>query len=172
MKKLFGILMVATALLLPQVTSAADQYGIDATYAPSSYTHATMITNGTALWCPPILVTNIPVHVAKIMPVPKDGFGVYFRSGGTNSTATTNLTITLEGVIFTSSGVTQVVDNATFSIVATATTLPTGHDYLTNFPALNSGLAGVLNRCDGIRVRSIENTNTTSLWLTNLFQLR
>ena len=174
MKKIILTLAVMTALLIPSVSFAADQYGTDSTFTPSGWTHSAWTTNTGPILVAGSFTTNIPVHAALIRPIPREGFGSFLRTGGTNSSDTTNLVIVLEGVMFTSSGVTQVVDNATLTISTptTASTLPTGYDYATNFASTLSGSGGALLRCDGVRIRSIQNTNLNSLWVSNLFQIR
>lgn len=141
---------------------------------PSGVVHASVTTNTGPILVAGSFTTNIPVHAAYMLPIPKDGWGIYLRTGGTNAADTTNLVAVFEGVIFPSAGVTQVVDTATITLSTptTATALPTGYDYLTNFPAASSGLASVLGRCDAIRLRSLQNTNLNSIWVSNLFQVR
>ena len=169
-------MVVAAAVLLMPVAQAADQFGVDPTASPSGYIHANVVTQN--LVSVPFLVpgsftTNLPVTFARLVPVPSSGFGWYLRTGGTNAASTTNLTITLEGVIRPTSSTTQVVDNATIvvSTPAVATALPTGYDYLTNFsPNLLVGTE--LTRVDAVRIRSIQNTNLASIWISNMFQIR
>lgn len=179
MKAFFKIavatVMAAALVVIPLM--AADQYGIDNTVTPSNYSHNGLTTNTGPILVAGSFTTNLPANAQRIVAVPSTGFGVYLRTGGTNAADTTNLVIVLEGVIFPTglqSGGTQVVDNATITISTptTATALPTGYDYLTNFPANSSGLASVLGRCDGIRVKSIQNTNLNSIWVSNLFLIK
>jgi hypothetical protein len=172
--KAIKYLIAVVALFLALPISA--QIGGIGTTAPGGYAHVPFTTNSGPILVAGSFTTNLPATAAYILNYPKDGFGVFLRTGGTNAADTTNLVIVLEGVIFTSSGVTQVVDNATLSIVTptTATALPTGYDYLTNFLSFSttSQQEAALRRCDGIRVRSIQNTNLNSLWVSNLFLLR
>ncbi len=163
---------------------AADQFGVDTTAAPSSFIHANLLTNSAPFAIVGSSTTNVPVNMALIRSVSSDagtyraalGFGVYLRTGGTNASDTTNLTVTLEGVMFPTgarAGGTQVVDNATFTVStpAVASALPTGYDYTTNIsPYLTT--ASQMLRVDGVRVRSIQNTNLNTIWLSNFFLLR
>jgi hypothetical protein len=173
--KLFTVVLAAV-LLMPVASHAADQFGVDPTASPSGYVHANVVTQN--LVSVPFLVlgsstTNLPVTMARLVPVPTTGFGWYLRTGGTNAADTTNLTVTLEGVIRPTSSTTQVVDNATIVVKtpAVASALPTGYDYLTNFtPYITSGTE--LLRCDAVRIRSIQNTNLNSIWISNMFQIR
>ena len=173
MKKL--ITLIAT-LGLTVSAFAADTLRVDGTTAPSGNIHALLTTNTGPILIAGSFTTNLPATAAVILPVPKDGWGVYLRTGGTNASDTTNLVIVLEGVVFPTGSIgggTQVVDNATITISTptTATGLPTGYDDLTNFANLATA-GNVFQRCDGIRVRSIQNTNLNSIWISNLFQIR
>lgn len=192
MKKIVSKLMVlglvlgaCAAMLLGTGAQAADRYGVENYTSPSGNAHVNWLTNHTApsntfaFLVPGSSTTNIPATQANIMPIPQTGFGTFLRTGGTNAADTTNLVIVLEGVIFPTgnrAGGTQVVDNATITISTptTATAMPTGYDYLTNFTGQGvlSGTLIALTRCDGVRVRSIQNTNLNSIWVSNLFQLR
>lgn len=173
--KYFGWLfaLITIALLLAAPAFAADQFRTDATASPSGYVHAPLTTNTGAILIPGSSTTNFPATAQYILPVPASGFGLYFRTGGTNAASTTNLTVVLEGVMFPSSGVTQVVDNATWvaRTPTTATDLPAGYDYLTNWSG-NITAGTELLRVDGVRVRSIQNTNLASIWISNMFQIR
>lgn len=170
------MLVLATALSLTTVAFAADDYGVDTRPSPSGYVHANFTTNTGPILIPGSTTTNLPASAAYILPIPKEGFGVFLRTGGTNSVDTTNVTVILEGVVFPTgsrSGGTQVVDNATFVVrtPATASALPTGYDYMTNFSWYVTTATELL-RADGVRVRSIQNTNLNSIWISNLFQIR
>jgi hypothetical protein len=184
MKALKTLLLAGAllALLVLPASFAADQYGTDNTVSPSNFKRSNWLTNHNTtnatspFLIPGITTTNIPGNQANILPIPVEGFGFFMRTGGTNASDTTNLTITLEVVMFptgSKAGGTQVVDNAVISVVTptTVSTLPTGYDYLTNFSGfLVTGTA--LVRGDGVRIRSIQNTNLNSLWISNLIQLR
>ena len=176
-----AILLLVTSMTLP----AADQYGLDTVGPVSVFARQNWLTNHVnasntiAFLIPGSSTTNIPATQAYILPVPREGFGTYLRTGGTNASDTTNLVVVLEGVVFPTgarSGGTQVVDNATWTINTgtTQTALPTGFDYLTNFTGVGvvSGTASAMIRCDGVRVRSIQNTNLGSIWVSNLFMIR
>lgn len=179
--KTLGVMVAALFLLSITSAFAADDFGIDVRPSPSGFVHASLTTNTGAILVPAISLTNIPANAAYILKVPVNGFGVGLRMGGSNTTTAvtnlaTNIVFTLEGVIFPTgsrSGGTQVVDNAviTISTPLVNTTACSGYDYLTNFtPYLTTSTA--LQRCDGFRLRSIVNTNTESVWITNLFQIR
>ena len=183
--KMIAVVLVAlAALLLAPTVQAADDYGISTRPSPSGYSHSAWTTNTGPILVPAITLTNIPAAAAYILPVPSVGFGSFLRIGGSNTTtavtnAGTNLVFTFEGVIFPTgsrSGGTQVVDNATLTIVTPNlnTTACSGYDYLTNYLSQSTltQSEAVFRRCDGIRLRSIANTNTESLWVSNLFQLR
>jgi hypothetical protein len=176
MKKLFAVLTAVALMVLPSV--AADSFGVNTTTSPSGFVHQNMTTNTGPIAVFGSSTTNLTGNSASILAVPSDGFAVYLRTGGTNSTDTTNLTIVLEAIMYptgTASGGTQVVDNVTLSIVTptTASALPTGYDYLTNFSVYAlAALPSPLLRADGIRVRSIQNTNLNTLWVSNLFMVR
>lgn len=177
MKALKALLLVGIAALafaLPAL--AADDYGISVRPSPSGKVHANWTTNTGPILVAGSFTTNLPATAAYIMPVPSSGFSLFLRTGGTNAADTTNLVIVLEGVMFptgSSAGGTQVVDNAviTISTPTTQSTLPTGYDYLTNI-LITPTTGNQLGRVDGIRIRSIQNTNLNSIWVSNLFQLR
>lgn len=171
-----SLLLVALILAFSVPAFAADDYGIDSRPSPSGYVHQNLTTNTSAILIPGSSTTNLPATAQYILPVPSTGFGVFLRTGGTNAASTTNLTIVLEGVIFPTGsrgGGTTVVDNAVWTIrtPTTATDLPTGYDYLTNFTSVATTGTELL-RVDGVRVRSIQNTNLASIWVSNLFQIR
>lgn len=170
MKAFFATLMVGIALLLPSALQAADSFGTANTFSPSQYTHAPLMTNTSAFLLNAGVTTNIPVTMANLMPVPRDGYGIYFRHGNTNANDT-NFVAILEGVIFTSSGVTQVVDNATITLTPLGAV---GIDTLYNFPGAQTanGATNILSRCDAIRLRSLQNTNANTMWVSNSFQIR
>lgn len=180
MKNLIQIVSMAALVALGSFNlRAADTYGVDTVVGPSGFTHQSWTTNTGPIAILGSMVSNFTGNAAVILPVPANGFGLYMRTGGTNSSDTTNLTVVLEGVIFPTavrSAGTQVVDNATYSVVTptTATALPTGYDYLTNFFNNSAILAEgkQLSRCDGVRIRSIQNTNVNTIWISNLFQIR
>lgn len=176
MKQLFAVLTAVALLALP--VAAADSFGINTTTSPSGYGHLNFTTNTGPIAILGSMTSNFTGYAASILPVPSQGFGVYFRTGGTNAADTTNLTVILEAVMFPSgtfAGGTQVVDNATWTLVTptTATTLPTGYDYLTNFSryVYNTPQSALL-RADGVRVRSIQNTNLNTIWISNFFLLK
>lgn len=107
--------------------------------------------------------TNIPAATAPIIPFTKNGLGVFFRVGATNAATTTNATVVFEQVLVTSDGIVQVIDNApntfTVSVPQNGTT---GADYYTN---MVSTLANFPNSL--VRIRSIQNTNLASIWISN-----
>lgn len=167
---------VLVGVLTAANVQAADSFGTVNKVGISQYAHTPLTTNTGPILVAGSFTTNIPANAAKILPIPKSGFGAFLRTGGTNASDTTNLVIVLEGIIYPTgspSGGTQVVDNATLTISTptTASTLPTGYDYLTNFMSATtaSQSEAVLRHCDGFRVRSIQNTNLNSIWVSNLF---
>lgn len=176
----FKALLVALtllALLTVPAARAADSFGIDSRPSPSGFVHANWLTATGAFRIPGSTTINFDGGTNYILAAPLAGFGLGMRTGGTNSSDTTNLVIVLEGVLFPTgsrSGGTQVVDNATLTVSTptTATTLPSGYDYVTNFYPNSTPSLIALDRVDGIRIRSIQNTNLNSIWITNLFQLR
>ncbi len=177
MKTLQTLAVTALLALLGMIgiAQAADSFGVDTRPAPSGYVHVNMLTNSGPYLLPGSLTTNIPAAMANLLPVPFDGFGIGFRTGGTNVADTTNLIIVLEAIVFPTgarAGGTQVVDNAVWNVStpAVAAALPTGYDYVTNFSPYILTVSPF--RADAVRIRSIQNTNLNSLWLTNIFQLR
>lgn len=122
-----------------------------------------LTTNTGAILVTGEFTTNLPVHACYLIPVPKNGIGFYIRSGATNSASTTNATFVIEKVVYTSSGATNVVDNQTYEL-SSAQNGTTAYDFFTNIvnTSPNFGNAQYL------RLRSIQNTNLASIWVSNL----
>lgn len=116
------------------------------------------LTVSTAFMVPGETVTNVPASLAPAFRVGKEGVGVYVLCSGTNAATSTNATITLEPLAGPSA---RVVDNQTWSFTfGTAT----GYDFFTN---LANTLPNLLN-VPQVRIKSIQNTNTLPIWITNV----
>lgn len=121
----------------------------------------TALTVGTAFMIPGATTTNIPASLAPIFKSGRDGVALYVRFGATNAASTTNATIIFETVAGPTSETVDV--GGTFTLIS-AQNGTTGYDYLTNFPA---SIANLLN-APGHRIRSIQNTNLASIWISNM----
>lgn len=153
------------AVLAACAFTASAQLGV---VSPSSVAHKPVTTNtSTALKVEGSSTSNLVAAQQYILRVPATGsFGMFITQGGTNSATTTNTTFTFEGVVF-ANGITNVVDNWTTTII-TAPNGTTPADYATNWFV---GTDRIFTGLDGIRLKSIQNTNLASIWITNLFQM-
>lgn len=121
-----------------------------------------VLSISTAFLIPGSSTTNIPASLAYPFRGGRDGVAIYVRIGATNAASTTNATIVFETLAGPDP---QVVDNtpSTFT-VSSPQSGTTGYDYLTNIPA---STANILN-APQFRIRSIQNTNLASIWVTNI----
>lgn len=106
--------------------------------------------------------TNIPAAYAPIFPFPQNGLGIALRIVGTNAATTTNCTIILEQVIV-ADNIVQAADSTVNTITISAQqngTTPV--DYFTNIVSSTANMPNSI-----LRVRSIQNTNLASIWITN-----
>jgi hypothetical protein len=120
-------------------------------------------TSGVGYLIPGFFTTNIPTTSAPVFPFGKNGVGLALRVVGTNAATTTNLTAVFEQVIPWPDGTVQVVDSALSTITLSAAqngTTPV--DYFTNVVSTTAGMPNSL-----LRLRSIQNTNLASIWITN-----
>lgn len=159
-------LLVVTCAVLALAAIAATQIGVTFRPAPSNAGRNSWTTNTGPMTIIGFMNSNLTATSAKILPVPKSGFGVQIRVGATNALTVTNCTMILEGVVFDSAGLTQVVDNLSWTV-----TIPvngtTGYDLYTNM-FNNLGRFDFWG-IDGVRIRSITNVNTESIFITNLY---
>lgn len=104
-------------------------------------------------------LTNVATGCAKIIPVGSSGFGVFLNQASTNTLATTNGTV----IQFEVSA-----DGTTFATnLVSVGFVPLGSAYApvyTNFPST----VGNVGNISAIRVKNIVNTNSETLWITNL----
>ena len=152
MKKLFAIL---TGALVVATTTHAQ-------FIPEPQPWA-LFTNAGVIFIPGETTTNFPVTMAYRVPVGKNGAGFYFGMGATNAASTTNATVLVELVnIDTKSGLTNVVDNQTYTL-SVPQNGTTRYDYFTNIvnTTANYGNGATL------RIRSLQNTNVLGIFITN-----
>lgn len=121
---------------------------------------SSVITITTNYYLPGITTTNIPTSAANLIPIGKNGVGFFLRMGGTNATTTTNATILLEQNLDGSNW----VDSHTFTL-SVPQNGTTGYDYYTNFLPTTANLLNAR----WLRVKSIQNTNVQSVWITNFY---
>lgn len=146
MKKFLTILAVAAMTL-----SAKAQFTAPPT-VKSAITNITITIVGSS-------TSNI-VTAGQSYPivVGRDGFGVAFNMAGTNSATTTNCTFRFD---VSGDGVNWVTD--AFSVTAA----PPGTGYTPTYTNILSTSANIGNLAL-IRLRSIQNTNLASIFITNL----
>lgn len=117
----------------------------------------------TPYFIPGSFTTNIPAATAPIIPFSRNGLGMFFRAGATNAASTTNATFVFEQVFITDDGTVQVVDTTGSTITASVPQNgTTGYDYQTNIVSTLGNFPNSL-----IRIRSIQNTNLASIWISN-----
>jgi hypothetical protein len=121
-------------------------------------TPQSLLTISTAFYVPGSTTTNIPTTLAPIVQTGRDGLGVAAYVSATNAASTTNATVILEPVAH---GRTANPHTFTVSIPQNGTS---GYEYFTNLPTSVIGLLNV----PGVRVKSIQNTNTFGIFITNL----
>lgn len=146
MKKIFSLLVLAVLVLS---ASAQDVSGPIPKIA---------LTCGTGFIVPGVTTTNIPPSLAPVFYPGRDGVFIGLQVLGTNATTTTNATAIVEVVKGT-----NVIDNQTYNVVFAQNGL-TVYDFGTNIP---SSAANILN-APGLRIRSIQNTNTASIIISNI----
>jgi hypothetical protein len=146
MKKLIAILTLAAVTF-----SASAQF-------VSGPAPQTALTVSTAFYVPGETTTNIPAALAPPFRAGRDGVGLYVLASGTNAATSTNATVILQALAGPSA---RVVDNQTYTFsFGTAS----GYDFYTN---LASSLPNMLN-IPQLQVKSIQNTNTLGIWITNI----
>lgn len=179
--KLWMAVLVAFALLAAP-TRAADQFGVDPTFSPSTVTHAPLTTNTAPIAIIGFIQTNfVTVSASKIMPIPSDGrFGLFIQAGATNALTVTNCTCVVEGLVFTrtSAGAlrTNVVDNNGTINISFPVNGTTPSDFVTNFTGFPTSLGTLTDTrwasWDALRIRTCTNVNSETIWLTNFMQFR
>lgn len=150
MKNLFAILLGA----LLAISHAHAQF------VPGPAPQTALVC-GTGFIVPGSTTTNIPPSLAPFFRAGRDGVFMYVQGIGTNSTATTNATVILQPLGGPEG--TNVLDNQTytFSFGQNGTT---SYEFGTN---LASSLANMLN-VPALQLKSIQNTNTTSIIISNI----
>lgn len=151
MKKILSILALIGALAFTDAARAQFVQG------PARYA---LFTNAAAILVNGEATTNFPVTMANIVPIGSQGFTIVLGLGGTNSATTTNATIIAEIVERDSkSGLTNVIDNVTYTFSVPQTGV-TRYDFI---GVVTTNVTGV----PSVRIRSMQNTNLASVWITN-----
>lgn len=146
MKKFFTILAVAAMTL-----SASAQF-VAPPVVKSAITNITIAIAG-------ITTSNLVTAGQSFsIGVGADGFGVAFNMAGTNATTTTNCTFRFD---VSGDGVNWVTD------AISVTAAPNGTGYTPTYTNVLNTAANVGNLAL-VRLRSIQNTNTGTLFITNL----
>jgi hypothetical protein len=161
MKKLLTVLAAVALFAVALVPDTSAQIGAS---SPSGSVPRSFVLTNTALLIPGNTTSNLPTFLQVILPSPARGFGVFTQTGATNSVDTTNAVFRFVGVCYDSSGRTQEVAQAAFLVSAPLNGTGTGLGYTNAFPFIERNLLGV----DGIRLKSIQNTNANSIWVTNV----
>lgn len=150
MKNLFSVIAVMALAFSASAQFIAGPQKISAT------------TNTGAILVAGSFTTNLPSSAQRLIPIGKNGNGFFIEMGGTNAATTTNATIVLEHVIYDTSGNSHTVDNQTYTLsVPQGGT--SGYDYFTNLVPTTANIGN----SEYLRVKSIQNTNLASIWITN-----
>ena len=146
MKKILSLLALAAMTL-----SASAQF-VAPPVVKSAITNITIAVNG-------ITTSNI-VTAGQTFPiiVGAGGFGVGFNMAGSAAATTTNCTFRFD---VSGDGVNWVTD------AVTITAAPAGTGYTPTYTNVLSSAANIGNLVH-VRLRSIQNTNTGTLYITNL----
>lgn len=156
MKKLLSFLAIAASLLS---ASNSGAQGFGASSATPAIRQAIYGLPTTVFVVPGITTTNIPTALAPVFNIGRDGFGITFNTAGTNSTTTTNSTYIFE---FSGDGVNFATNN-TLTVLSS----PLGVQYAPHYTNIVSTVPNVGNAVYA-RLRSVQNTNIASLFITNL----
>ena len=149
MKKLFSTLIVAIAA-----------FPLFAQFVPGPQQQSALTTT-TAFLLPGVTTTNIPSTLAPVFRVGPNGVGIALYVSATNSASTTNATVILEPVAFDGTTVRAIGNQTyTFSFPQNGTS---GYLFYTNLPNTTANLLNI----PGLRVKSIQNTNLSSIWISN-----
>ncbi len=160
-------LIVAVAAVALLATFHTQAQGIGSA-SPSGLYPLSFVTTSTAIAVPANTTTNLPASLQVILGIPAGPWAFYSAVGGTNAEATTNAVVTFELIAKDQTGATQVIDNVTPTAVVSCNGL-TRSDWQTNyFPGTDRSFSV----SDGIRIKSLQNTNGTTIWFTNLVQKR
>jgi hypothetical protein len=157
MKTLFAILAslgLALSASAAGFVSGPNAYPLLAAHATTNFAYA----------IPGATLTNITGGNSTIVPVGVNGSEFILKIGGTNSAQVTNLTVTLEPVYVGFQNQTNVIANQTYTISAVLTS---GTCYGTNLLPTIANFGNLA----GVRIKSINNTNVETLWLSNAVSL-
>lgn len=149
-------------LILSILTVAAFAISASAQFISGPQTFS-VTTNTGAILVTGSFTTNLPSAAKRLIPIGRNGIGVFVEVGATNAASTTNATLVFEQVNVDAAGNYHVSDNGTFT-VSVPQSGTTGYDYFTNIQAT----AANLGNSDYVRLYSIQNTNLASLWFTNI----
>ena len=151
--KAMKTLRVLLGLLLT-IAAASAQYVSPPAKGPC-------IATSTAFMIPGITTTNLPSTLqAAILPGAL-GVGFTLEMGATNAASTTNATITLEG---SQDGVYWIdTPTSALPLLSVPQNGTSPQTFFTNILATGVNLGNVVT----YRVKSIQNTNLASIWITN-----
>jgi hypothetical protein len=149
--------IVSLLAIIGLVSSVAAQY------VAGPEPQRALVVSGTAYAIPGATLTNIPAANAPVFRVGQNGVGIGVYLAGTNAATTTNATIVLEPVAFTASGAIVAVGNQTWTVSAPQNGT-SGYQFFTNIVGTSPNLGNV----PGVRIRSINNTNIATIFITNI----
>jgi hypothetical protein len=156
MKKLFTILAVTVLAF-----SARAQFINGPSWGP-------VLTNTAAYMVAGLIRTNVPITVARVIPVGASGVQLFALVGATNALTVTNSVATFE-VIGPRGTNGLTAPTFTWSFPCPGTTSGGGR-YTTNFSSAYVAAQAntALGNVHGLRLLHITNVNSESIWLTNL----
>lgn len=153
MKKIiFALIAMATI-----ATVQAQFIASPATYPLFTGTSAILIAGSST--------SNLPPTLARLVPVGANGIAFVFGCGATNAADTTNSTAIVELVdIDSRNNLTNVTDNQTYTL-GVSVNGTTRSDFRTNLVSTTANLGNA----QFARIRSFQNTNLNSVWISNAF---
>lgn len=155
MKKIFTILLMAFALVFSTQAQFVTGPG-----------WGSVITNGTAYMVAGFIRTNVPITVARVIPVGASGVQLFATVGATNALTVTNCVLTFELV---GPRNTNGLTSPTFAWSIPINGTSPGR-YTTNFASgyVSAQQMTALGHATGLRLLHITNVNSESIWFTNL----
>lgn len=154
--KTFLKLFVAVVAMISMAASAQVY--------PNTWTGPGLTTTSVAI--AGITTSNLPTTLQASIPVGPNGVGLSFTTFGTNATTTTNATVVLQG---TADGTTW-IDTPTTASAITVLVSANGTSIYGTYTNLigNTATAQNIGNLRSLRIKSIQNTNTATLWISNV----
>lgn len=146
-----GVAFLFLTLCAPPAHAQSYQLFTNVVAANGSFTSPILI--------PGSFTTNIPTSLSRSFRAGPNGIGFFFRSAGTNAATTTNSTVTFE----ISDDNVNWIDNVN-PVVSAPQNGTSGYDYHTN---IITGTSANLGNAVFWRIKTIQNTNLASIWISN-----